>query len=312
MTKTTAKHKLISLALMFTLILGSFAFLPSGKADAASGWGRIKDIEVSALRDDRAFLNAHIDMTTIKGYITDAYGWQLYKGSKLIQEDRYRCFYLHSLKPSTKYTYKIRTFKDYKQKQYWNSTKKKWQSKKPAAKDWKGKKTRKVKKRKYGDFKKVTFTTKKKVNYRTDLDNIREEVCKKLSKYTNHLWKVRPWMRSTAEEYCPESVTEDGKFDGFYLDDRLNDAAQLQAEEIYFNENWPEAHLQVRNISCESKYILKFTKNKLMYSFDFIDTYEELADTDYAYNKYLGIGYYKGVLVGIWMTQENLDKAFGV
>lgn len=54
------------------------------------------------------------------------------------------------LKPATTYKFTIRAYNTYKQKQYYNSKTKKWQTKKPAASQWKGKKTRKVNARKYG------------------------------------------------------------------------------------------------------------------------------------------------------------------
>jgi len=78
------------------------------------------------------------------------------------------------LKASTKYTYRVRAYKTYKQ--YYNTTKNKWVSSKPAKKHWKGKLVKTA--YKYGKWSGTkAITTKAKLNqtldvrvYRDDLD----------------------------------------------------------------------------------------------------------------------------------------------
>ena len=79
-------------------------------------------------------------------------GYQVYRGSTKVATTKNLSYTNSGLKPSTKYSYKVRAYKAYSQKQYYNTKYKKWVTKKPAKKYWKGKKTRKVTKYKYGAF----------------------------------------------------------------------------------------------------------------------------------------------------------------
>ena len=79
-------------------------------------------------------------------------GYAIYLNGKLykrvgVKTYRYK---IPKLKSNTAYKVSIRAYNTYKQKQYYNSKTKKWQTKKPAKKNWKGKKTRKVTAYAYG------------------------------------------------------------------------------------------------------------------------------------------------------------------
>ena len=82
-------------------------------------------------------------------------GYEVYKGSSKIGTTKNLSFTNSGLKAGTTYSYKVRGYKNYTQKQYYNTKSKKWVTKKPRAKYWKGKKTRKVAKYKYGKFSSV-------------------------------------------------------------------------------------------------------------------------------------------------------------
>ena len=79
-------------------------------------------------------------------------GYAVYLNGKLykrvgVKTNRYK---ISNLKYNTAYKVSVRAYNTYKQKQYYNSKTKKWQTKKPAKKNWRGKKTRKVTAYAYG------------------------------------------------------------------------------------------------------------------------------------------------------------------
>lgn len=86
-----------------------------------------------------------------------ASGYQVYCGSKKVATTTKLTATIKNLKASTKYSYKVRAYKKYKQ--YYNSKKKKWVNSKPKKSQWKGKKTRN--RYKYGKFSKVVSATTK-------------------------------------------------------------------------------------------------------------------------------------------------------
>lgn len=79
-------------------------------------------------------------------------GYQVYRNGAKIATTTKLSFKNTSVKQGSKYSYKVRAYRKYTVKQYYNSKTKKWQSKKPSKKYWKGRKTRKVAKYKYGKF----------------------------------------------------------------------------------------------------------------------------------------------------------------
>ena len=86
--------------------------------------------------------------------VKNASGYQVYMNGKSYKTTPNKSLSVNGLAPNKSYTFKVRAYRNYKQKQYYNSKSKKWQNKKPSKKNWKGKKTRKVTLKKYGSFSK--------------------------------------------------------------------------------------------------------------------------------------------------------------
>ena len=103
-----------------------------------------------------------LSQTSIKlswSKVSKVKGYQLQRNGKVIKTGNVTTFTDKKLKAGTKYKYRVRAYKTYKQKQWYNKKTKKWQVKKPKKK-YRGK-SRTVTKRKYGAFSTVkTATTK--------------------------------------------------------------------------------------------------------------------------------------------------------
>lgn len=133
-------------ALMFTSIpvmTGTF------NAHAASVK---KPVKVTGLKKYAVGTNyVHFQWNKIKKN-KNTKGYAIYLNGKLykrvgVKTYRYK---IPKLKSNTSYKINVRAYNTYKQKQYYNTKTKKWQTKKPAKKNWKGKKTRKVTAYAYG------------------------------------------------------------------------------------------------------------------------------------------------------------------
>lgn len=97
-------------------------------------------------------------------------GYAVFRNGKLIKRVgmKRNTFVDTGLKAGTRYTYTVRAYNKNKQKQYYNSRTEEWQVIKPPANQWKGKKTRKVNRYKYGKASAIKKVTTKKPGGRTD------------------------------------------------------------------------------------------------------------------------------------------------
>ena len=79
-------------------------------------------------------------------------GYAIYRNGKFIKRvnRNTRVFSVTSLSPKTRYYFRVRAYNTYKYTQYYNTTTWKWQTRRPAAEDWLGRKTRKVVGYKFG------------------------------------------------------------------------------------------------------------------------------------------------------------------
>ena len=136
--KTTIKHIAIFIA-TFALI---FTSLPM-EAHAVSTPPKVKTFNA------KTYSTTSVRLTWKKP--GKASGYAIYVNGKLYKSLSIKntAYNVPNLQPGTAYKVYIKTYNTYKQKQYYNSKTKKWQTKKPKKAQWKGKKTRKVNARKY-------------------------------------------------------------------------------------------------------------------------------------------------------------------
>ncbi|MBP3895241.1 MAG: hypothetical protein J6D07_02120, partial [Mogibacterium sp.] len=114
--------------------------------DAASAVpAQVKKIGVSYSHD-------YVSLTWAKVKTKGLSGYTVFRGGKSLKSVNAKtlAYKDKKVKASTKYTYYVKAFKNVKQKRYYNTKTKKWQAAKPAAKNWKGKKTKTVIVKKYG------------------------------------------------------------------------------------------------------------------------------------------------------------------
>lgn len=146
--------KLLALTLALFVGITFSAAVNTGEAHAAS----VRTPGKVTLTSVKAVSSSQIKITWKKASYSPT-GYQVYRGGTKVATTKNLSYTNSGLKPSTKYSYKVRAYKAYSQKQYYNTKYKKWVTKKPAAKYWKGKKTRKVTKYKYGGFSSVKSAT---------------------------------------------------------------------------------------------------------------------------------------------------------
>lgn len=146
--------KLLALTLALFVGITFSAAVNTGEAHAAS----VRTPGKVTLTSVKAVSSSQIKITWKKASYSPT-GYQVYRGSTKVATTKNLSYTNSGLKPATKYSYKVRAYKAYSQKQYYNTKYKKWVTKKPAAKYWKGKKTRKVTKYKYGGFSSVKSAT---------------------------------------------------------------------------------------------------------------------------------------------------------
>ena len=97
--------------------------------------------------------------------VKKADGYEIIRNNKVVKRLQKTSFTDTNRKPQMQYSYTVRAYKNYKQKYYYNSKKKKWVTSKPKKAHWKGRKTRKVIKRRYGNLSKtITVKTKEAEN----------------------------------------------------------------------------------------------------------------------------------------------------
>lgn len=136
--KTTTKHIAILIA-TFALV---FTSVPT-EAHAVSTPPKVKTFSATT------YSTTAVRLTWKKP--GKASGYAIYVNGKLYKSLSIKntAYNVPNLQPGTAYKVYIKTYNTYKQKQYYNSKTKKWQTKKPKKAQWKGKKTRKVNARKY-------------------------------------------------------------------------------------------------------------------------------------------------------------------
>lgn len=157
MKHNTGTHKRITRLLTVFL---AFAFFFS--ADAGVSFAAVKaPVATSITGTATTAVSIKLSWKKVSKYCS---GYRIYRNGKAIKNinsSKTLSFTNTGLKGNTSYKYSIRTIRKYSQKQYYNTRTKKWVTKKPARKYWKGKKTRKVTKEVLG--KAVTKTVKTRV-----------------------------------------------------------------------------------------------------------------------------------------------------
>ena len=139
-------RKMVAIVAIFAI---AFTCAPvamgTSEADAASAPGMVKTLKMKAGYNYVTLNWSKVSSKNLKGYT-------IYRGGKVLKHVGAKTVSYKDtkVKASTKYTYFVKAYTTYKQKQYYNSKTKKWQAKKPAAKNWKGKKTRTATVKKYG------------------------------------------------------------------------------------------------------------------------------------------------------------------
>lgn len=139
-------RKMVAIVAIFAI---AFTCAPvamgTSEADAASAPGMVKTLKMKAGYNYVTLNWSKVSSKNLKGYT-------IYRGGKVLKHVGAKTVSYKDtkVKASTKYTYIVKAYTTYKQKQYYNSKTKKWQAKKPAAKNWKGKKTRTATVKKYG------------------------------------------------------------------------------------------------------------------------------------------------------------------
>ena len=138
-----------SLSILLCICVMAVFSMPASEAYAVSAPDKVSGITVST-----------VNCTTQKvrwKKIEGASGYQIYRGSKKVASRGYsaRSCTVKKLSPGKKYSYKVRAYKKYYKKYYFktkNGKTGKWVTEKPSKKYWKGKKTKRVAKYKYGKF----------------------------------------------------------------------------------------------------------------------------------------------------------------
>ena len=141
--------KLLSTALALCMAFSCFAVIGAAPSYAASAPAKVTKLKSSAVTQS----SAKLSWKKSKG----ASGYQIVLNGKAVANTKSTSYTLGGLNAGTKYSVKVRAYKSYKQ--YYNTKKKKWVSKKPKKSQWKTKKTRT--KYKYGKYSStISFETK--------------------------------------------------------------------------------------------------------------------------------------------------------
>ena len=169
--------KLLSTALALCMAFSCFAVIGAVPSYAASKPAKVSGLKSSAVAQS----SAKLSWKKAKG----SNGYQIVLNGKAVANTKSTSYTLGGLNAGTKYSVKVRAYKSYKQ--YYNTKKKKWVSKKPKASQWKTKKTRT--KYKYGKYSStISFKTKAapaapvNINY-PSLDQARSETLATINAY---------------------------------------------------------------------------------------------------------------------------------
>lgn len=139
--KKKAAHSIMAIALCICVV-SAFSFpLANSEAYAVSKPGKVKTLNVSG--SSKASLNW--------SKVKKASGYQISMDGNAVKMTKSRSASI-SISGAGTHTFKVRAYKSYKQKQYYNTSKCKWQKKKPKKSAWVGKQTRKVTLYKYGKW----------------------------------------------------------------------------------------------------------------------------------------------------------------
>lgn len=151
--------KLISFILALCMVFSCVVVLGPADVHAASKKikvGKVTKVQVKVL-DHRT---ASVKWKKLKKEKGTVLCYEVYRDGKRVGSTEGKNFTDEDLRPGSTYTYKVRACLYYNVKQYYNTKTKKWVTKKPAKKNWKGKKTRILSKKKFGKFSPaVTVTT---------------------------------------------------------------------------------------------------------------------------------------------------------
>lgn len=147
---TITKKSRILIVLFALMMCVSLLSVP---VDAASKPAKVGNVKATA----QSTTAIKVTWNKVRG----AAGYQVYQGKTRVATVKGNSYTKGKLKPNTKYTYKVRAYKTYKQTQWYNKKTKKWQTSKPAYRN-RGK-SRKVTKYLYGPFSNVVSRSTKPV-----------------------------------------------------------------------------------------------------------------------------------------------------
>lgn len=204
--------KIVTIVATFAI---AFAALP-----ATSGDVNVNAVSIKAPAQVKNLKVTTVTQTSVKiswskiAQNRNTKGYAIYRNGKLIKRVSYKTnvFKDTKLKAGTKYKYTVRAYNTYKQKQFYNSKTKKWQTKKPVAKHWKGKKTKQVTKYKCGRGSVTKQVTTKKPSKKTTVTKPNSEESQNSSSNS-----VSAGELSYDEKWA--NVKKEGKFKTFEVVD---------------------------------------------------------------------------------------------
>lgn len=207
---------LMAFAVAFTgipVLAGGFS------VDAASGPAQVKEINVG-------YSHNYVRLKWSKVKTKGLSGYTVFRGGKALKSvSAKKLTYKDTkVKASKKYSYYVRAYKNIKQKRYFNTKTNKWQADKPAAKNWKGKKTKTVTVKKYG---KASPTMKVKTLAAPKKTSSKKKTTKKTSGKTNTSAETSKWnykmpisMKSDSISFTLSELTADTEI-RIYRGDKL-------------------------------------------------------------------------------------------
>ena len=208
--KKIIKNTLAALMAFAVAFTGIPALAGSFNVDATSGPARVKEI-------DAEYSYNYVRLKWSKVKTKGLSGYTVFRGEKALKSvSAKKLTYKDTeVKASKKYSYYVRAYKNIKQKRYFNSKTKKWQASKPAAKNWKGKKTKTVTVKKYG---KASPTMKVKTLAAPKKTSSKTKTTKKTSGKTITSAETSKWnykmpisMKSDSISFTLSEITADTK-----------------------------------------------------------------------------------------------------
>ena len=215
---STRIRKIVTVIAAFAIAFTSLPVMGSGidaHAVAVKAPAQVKNLKVKKIKQTSVVLR----WSKIKKN-KNTKGYAIYRNGKLIKRvnSKTSSFKVTKLKAGTKYKFAVRAYNTYKQKQYYNTKTKKWQTKKPSGKYWKGKRTRKVTAYKFGKksavrqviTKKITNGDKK-VGSQINIDAARNEMLKQINALRKEKGEapliIEATLNKTAQEKAKDFVT---------------------------------------------------------------------------------------------------------